>query len=249
MELSEFFLRHNKIALAFSGGTDSAYLLYSGITNGADIHAYFVKSQFQPEFEIADARRLAGELGARLTVIQLDALSNERVAANPANRCYYCKQNIFSALIARARADGYDEIIDGTNASDDALDRPGMRALEEMKVLSPLRECGINKRDVRRLSREAGLFTWDKPSYACLATRIPSGAAITEEKLARIERAESALAALGFIDFRVRLDGDTAKLQMRQEQMPELIKKREEILKALSGDFPNVVMDMKARNI
>ena len=155
MTLNEFFAAHPKCALGFSGGVDSAYLLYAGVQAGADIRPYYIKTAFQPRFERDDALRLAGELGVEVTVLELDALADPRVAANPAERCYYCKQNLFRALKARAAADGYTVLLDGTNASDEAGDRPGMRALRELEVRSPLRECGLTKADIRRLSREA----------------------------------------------------------------------------------------------
>ena len=190
MTLQEFFTEHPKAALGFSGGVDSSYLLYAGIKAGADIRPYFIKTAFQPEFELEDAKRLCAQLGAELHIIKLDALANPDVVKNPANRCYYCKTGLFGTLQARAKADGYTVLLDGTNASDDAGDRPGMKALTEMSVLSPLRLCGLTKAQIREFSREAGLFTWDKPAYACLATRVPTGEAITEALLARVEGAE-----------------------------------------------------------
>ena len=220
MTLNEFFAAHPKCALGFSGGVDSAYLLYAGVQAGADIRPYYIKTAFQPRFERDDALRLAGELGVEVTVLELDALADPRVAANPAERCYYCKQNLFRALKARAAADGYAVLLDGTNASDEAGDRPGMRALRELEVRSPLRECGLTKADVRRLSREAGLPTWDKPAYACLATRIPTGTPLRQDDLARVEEAEAALAALGLRDFRVRLRNGGALVQMTAAQQP-----------------------------
>ena len=186
MTLQEFFTEHPKAALGFSGGVDSSYLLYAGIKAGADIRPYFIKTAFQPEFELEDAKRLCAQLGAELYIIELDALTNPDVVKNPANRCYYCKTGLFGTLQQRAKADGYTVLLDGTNASDDAGDRPGMKALTEMSVLSPLRLCGLSKAQIRELSREAGLFTWDKPAYACLATRVPTGEAITEALLARV---------------------------------------------------------------
>ena len=155
MTLQEFFAENARAAIAFSGGVDSSYLLYAAVQCGADVHAYFAKTAFQPRFELDDARRLAESVGARLTVLELDALSSEDVARNPANRCYYCKQNIFGNLKRAAAEDGFTLILDGTNASDDAGDRPGMRALREMDVRSPLRECGLTKAEIRRLSHEA----------------------------------------------------------------------------------------------
>ena len=156
MTLQEFFAENPRAAIAFSGGVDSSYLLYAAVQCGADVHAYFAKTAFQPQFELDDARRLAESVGAKLTVLELDALSSEDVARNPANRCYYCKQNIFGNLKRAAAEDGFTLILDGTNASDDAGDRPGMRALREMDVRSPLRECGLTKAEIRRLSHEAG---------------------------------------------------------------------------------------------
>ena len=138
-------------------------------------------------------------------------------------------------------------LLDGTNASDDEGDRPGMRALREMAVRSPLRECGITKEQVRQRSKEAGLFTWNKPAYACLATRIPTGQPITGEQLAATERAENYLFSLGFTDFRVRRLGRNAKLQFRQEQMEQVLAHREQILAALKADYDQVWLDLEAR--
>ena len=205
MELSTFFARNPRLALAFSGGVDSSYLLYAAKTAGCDVRAYFIKSPFQPQFELDDAYHLTAMLGVPLKVETVDVLKNSAVAKNPANRCYFCKTALFTRLWELARADGYTLLCDGTNASDDADDRPGMKALGELGVRSPLRECGLTKPEIRRLSKEAGLFTHDKPAYACLATRIPTGTLITETLLNKVERAESALFALGFSDFRVRV--------------------------------------------
>ena len=164
---------------------------------------------------------------------------------NPQNRCYFCKQAIFSALIEAARGDGYTAVMDGTNASDDAGDRPGMRALKELNVLSPLRLCGVTKAQVRAYSREAGLFTWDKPAYACLATRVPAGTAITAELLARVEGAEAALFDMGFTDFRVRVFHGAARLQLPADQLARVVEGREAIRRALAPWFETVLLDLK----
>ena len=245
--LRDFFARHPRLALAFSGGVDSAYLLYAATACGCDVEAFYAHSAFQPEFERRDARRLADALGARMTEIPLDVLSVEAVRQNPADRCYHCKQAIFSALIRAARSRGYMEIMDGTNASDDAGDRPGMRALAELKVLSPLRLCGITKARVREYSRQAGLFTWDKPAYACLATRIPAGTAIEKAMLEKVEAAEAALFDMGFSDLRVRLFHGAARLQLPAGQMERAVAARAEILERLSPWFDAVLLDLKAR--
>ena len=247
MDLATFFRENPRAALAFSGGTDSAYLLCAAVRAGAQVRPYYVKTAFQPAFELADARRLAEELGVALAIVELDVLSAPEVAANPPERCYHCKRAIFTALRQQAEADGYTLLIDGTNASDDAGDRPGMRALGELSVRSPLRECGLTKAEIRRLSQEAGLFPRDKPAYACLATRIPAGRPITAELLERVERAETALHALGFRDFRVRLLGQAARIQLPPEQMAAALERREELLKLLTPEFDGVLLDLAGR--
>lgn len=247
MTLLAFFKENPKAALGFSGGVDSSYLLYAGVQAGADIHPYYIKTAFQPQFELDDAERLCAQLGVPLTVLELDVLKNEAVTANPPDRCYYCKTALFGALSARALADGYTLLLDGTNASDDAGDRPGMRALKELHVCSPLRECGLTKAEIRRLSREAGLFTWDKPAYACLATRIPSGDAITAEKLLATERAEAFLFSLGLTDFRVRNYHGAARLQFPEAQLNAVLAHRAEILQELKKDYPAVLLDLEVR--
>lgn len=248
MTLEAFFKENPKTALAFSGGVDSSYLLYAAVQAGAEVRAYYVKTAFQPEFEYEDAMRLAKQMGAEVTVLRLDALCDPQVAANPANRCYYCKQNIFGSIWRAARADGFSVLLDGTNASDQADDRPGMKALRELKVRSPLREAGLTKAIIREKSRLAGLFTWDKPAYACLATRIPTGETITEEKLTRTEWAESYLMGLGFSDLRVRLLGSCARVQLPKEQQEAFLDRREEILAVLKTRYSGVLLDMEARN-
>ena len=247
MTLQEFFTEHPKAALGFSGGVDSSYLLWAAVNAGADIAPYYIQTAFQPAFELEDAKRLCEQIGVKLNVIQLDALADPRVAANPANRCYYCKVGLFGALRARAKADGYDLLLDGTNASDDAGDRPGMKALREMKVRSPLRECGLTKAMIRQESRKAGLFTWDKPAYACLATRVPTGRTITPELLRRVEGAETALFALGFTDFRVRLYDDAARLQLPEGQLAKAVEQRQAIRQALAPWFDIVLLDTQTR--
>ena len=247
MELREFFDRHPKCALAFSGGTDSALLLCEARRLGADVKAYFVKGPFQPQFELEDARRLARELGAEMEVIETDVLALPEVAENGPRRCYYCKRAIFSLIFERARRDGYDTVIDGTNASDQVDDRPGMQAIAELGVLSPLRMCGVTKAQVRELSAEAGLFTARKPSYACLATRVPTGTAITREALEKVERGEEALREMGFSDLRLRLEGTGARLELPAAQLPAVVQNRERVLEVLLPSFSRVTVDLAGR--
>lgn len=247
MELSDFFADNPQAALAFSGGVDSSFLLYAGMRWGKRVKAYYVRTPFQPEFEYRDALRLARELNAQMEVITRNVLELEEVTANPPGRCYHCKKAIFSAIAEKAQEDGFSLLLDGTNASDQEDDRPGMRALRELSVRSPLRECGLTKDAIRELSRMAGLFTWDKPAYACLATRIPTGTAITEEMLSRTEWAEDYLSGLGFTDFRVRTLGNDAKLQLKARDFPLLLKHRKEITGQLKKRYASVLLDLEER--
>ena len=245
--LRDFFTENKKVALAFSGGVDSSYLLYAAKENGCDIHPYFIKTKFQPEFELEDAKRLAGEMDIELEIVEYDILSQLDVRLNAKDRCYYCKSALFGAIKDAAHSAGIDVIIDGTNASDDYSDRPGMRALEEMGIRSPLRMCGFEKQEIRELCKKAGLFIWDKPAYACLATRIPTGETITAEALGKVEKAEDYLASLGFSDFRVRYFKGAAKIQLKKEQFEKAILLREKILDNLSLYFGDVLLDFKSR--
>ena len=248
MTLQEFFQENPGGALAFSGGVDSAYLLYAAASWGQNWRAYYVKSPFQPDFEWQDALRLAKEQGVPMTTLPVDVLQDPLVAENSLERCYHCKKAIFQRIIEEAKKDGYTLLIDGTNASDDDGDRPGIRALRELSVRSPLRECGLTKGRIRELSREAKLFTWDKPAYACLATRIPTGTALTLPLLERTERGEDALTALGFRNFRVRYLDGRAKIQVTEEQMALALEKRQEILAALRSDYTEVLLDLEVRH-
>lgn len=183
-----------------------------------------------------------------MKTIELNVLADEEVSSNPKNRCYYCKRKIFTAILSAAKADGYTVVMDGTNASDDVNDRPGMKALSELSVRSPLRECGLTKESIRSLSKEAGLFTWDKPAYACLATRIPTGTEITEDLLLRTEMSENYLRTLGFADFRIRLMGDAARLQLKKSQFELLFTRRCEIYDTLRRYYPAVLLDLEVRD-
>ena len=247
MILSDFFLQYKKVAVAFSGGVDSAYLLFAAKFCGTEVRAYYVKSEFQPQFEYEDALRFAAMLDVELSVLKLHVLENMNICENPKERCYHCKRMIFDAIAKAAVADGFSILLDGTNASDDAKDRPGMRALKEFSVYSPLRESGLTKDEIRRLSKEAGLFTWDKPAYACLATRISTGEEITHEKLAAVEAAENFLFSLGFADVRVRIQKKNARIQLSEKDFSRLMENRREVLKEFKKYFDLVTLDLPAR--
>ena len=237
-----------RYGLAYSGGVDSCYLLAELLRQGYDVKAYTILDDLQITRDTDDSVTIAKMLGAEQEIIPINIWDgHDDLRANPWDRCYHCKSMVFGTILEHMRADGRTVLLDGTNASDDAGDRPGMRALRELAVRSPLRECGLTKRDVRMLSRDAGLFTWDKPAYACLATRIPTGQPITARDLAVTEAAESDLFSLGFTDFRVRMVGRSAKIQLPAAQMPGLLEHRQEILQRLGPDYDGVWLDLEGR--
>lgn len=244
MELKDFFRENPRVAVACSGGVDSVFLLHEAKNYAQYVRAYFVKSAFQPEFEQEDAFKSCEEIGVELQVIEVDVLGEKDIYSNPSDRCYYCKKTIFEKIKERAAKDGYDILLEGTNASDDASDRPGMRALAELGVRSPLRECGYTKERIREEAKRAGLFVHNKPSYACLATRIPQGMAITGPLLEKVERAEQKLFELGFSDFRVRVFHGAARIQLPDDQVSLFLKRRAEAETELKKYFDTVLLDI-----
>ncbi|WP_336604126.1 7-cyano-7-deazaguanine synthase [Adlercreutzia mucosicola] len=195
--LEMYLLREPKLAVAFSGGCDSSLLLAAAKLAGCEVHAYLVKTAFQPAFELADARAVADALDVPLTVVEADVLADGAICANPPDRCYRCKRFIFQEVRAAAAADGFTVIVDGTNASDDPARRPGFKALAEAGVVSPLRRAGMTKANVRhvlagleeRFGLAPGALMAAKPSFPCLAVYVPEGEPVTEASLAEAARA------------------------------------------------------------
>jgi uncharacterized protein len=213
------------VAVAFSGGTDSSYLLAVCVdVLGADhVLALTADSPLTPRSELEDARALARKLGVRHVVLPHDDLANPDIAANPPDRCYHCKFSRFEALLAVARAERLTQLVHGENADDAADYRPGSRAAEELGIRAPLREAGLTKADVRTLSRERGLPTWDKPANACLASRFPYGTRLTTEDLGRVEAAEEALGQVWDLrQLRVRDHFPVARLEVPSEEIARL---------------------------
>lgn len=234
-----------RAALAFSGGTDSSFLLWACMKAGADVRPYFVRGNFQTADESEHAAKVASLLGADLKVIDIDTLSFSEVAANTPDRCYLCKKNVFTLIKEISESDGRLRVIDATNASDDPASRPGMRALRELGVVSPLRECGLTKPTVRMLSKEAGLDNWNVPSNSCLATRIPTGTRITADALEQVERTEMKLRAFGLMDFRVRSFGDTAKLEIVPAEQSFVDGHISEISEMILEDYQSVIFGVR----
>jgi uncharacterized protein len=208
-------------AVAFSGGVDSSFLCAAAVDAlGGRAVAVTIVSPMLPRREIDDAKRIAERVGIEHVLLRSGGIEDD-VAPNGADRCYHCKKHEFGAIIDYAKTRNIAAVLDGTNADDEGDYRPGMRAIAELGVISPLREAGLTKAEIRALSKERSLPTWDKPAFACLASRVPYGEPIDEEKLAQIERAEAVLMDAGFRQVRVRRHGIPGGALARIEVAPE----------------------------
>ncbi len=213
-----------KTAIAFSGGVDSTFLLKTAyVAMGDDVLAIIGKTVSVPNREYLEAVSFCRSLGVQHTVIGIDQMSIEGFADNPPERCYLCKKALFTAFLKEAASRGFGCVAEGSNMDDLGDYRPGLKALSELGIRSPLREAGLTKADVRSLSRELDLPTWKKPSFACLATRIPCGEEVTEDKLHMVEEAEECLFDLGFTQVRVRHHGEIARIEVEKEEMIKLL--------------------------
>lgn len=223
--LHEIIAALSSVAVAYSGGTDSAYLLAVclDVLGAEQVLALTADSPLTSRAELADAVNLAKKLGARHRVLPSDDLSNADIVANPPDRCYHCKFSRFDQLIEIAYLEGFAHLLHGENADDVADYRPGSLAAEELGVRAPLREAGLTKADVRALSKERGLPSWDKPANACLASRFPYGTPLTTEGLARVEAAEEALRQIwGLRQLRVRDHYPVARIEAPPEEIARL---------------------------
>lgn len=204
-----------KLVVAFSGGVDSTFLLrVAHDVLKSNVIAVTARSSTYPEREYKEAAQYIKSLGAKHVVIVSEELEIEGFSKNPVNRCYFCKKELFTKIRKIAEENGIGYVADGSNVDDLGDYRPGMTAVQELSVVSPLREAGMTKEDVRILSKELGLPTWDKPAFACLSSRFPYGQEITPEKLAMVDKAEQYLLDLGFRQVRVRHHGEIARIEV-----------------------------------
>jgi uncharacterized protein len=207
--------------VAFSAGVDSTLLLRVCADElGQQAVAVTAVSESYPSHELAQAKRLARDIGARLILVETHELEDEHYASNPTNRCFYCKQELFSTIFPIAHREGLATVVYGANTDDTGDYRPGMQAAREMGARAPLLEAGMGKPEIRALSRYLGLETWDKPAFACLSSRIPYGERVTEEKLQQIDRAEAFLYEEGFRQVRVRHHGEVARIEVPPADLP-----------------------------
>lgn len=225
MEKDKLYILQNilkdmeSVVVAFSGGVDSTFLLkVAKDTLKDNVLAVTASSSTFPEREMKEAIAFAKDINVRHMVIRSEELEIDGFSSNPKDRCYYCKKELFSKMQSIARENGFKFVVDGANSDDTGDYRPGMRASRELGVRSPLLEAGFTKKDIRILSKEMGLPTWDKPSFACLSSRVPYGQEITKEKLNMIEMAEQYLLDMGFKQVRVRHHGDIARIEVSPEE-------------------------------
>lgn len=234
--------------LAFSGGVDSAYLLHEARkVLGDHVLPVTLKLASVPEREIADAVSFCRERKISHRVLPLNQFAVPGFTDNPPDRCYLCKHALFASLVRLAEGEGFAQVIDGTNLDDASQYRPGLRALAELCIRSPLREAGLRKEDIRALSKEEGLPTWSKPAFACMATRFRYREGITGEKLSMVEAAEDFLFREGFAQFRVRFyDGDMARIEVPPADLPRLFGLRDQLVPALKAlGFRYITLDLE----
>ncbi len=247
-DLKEYLKSLGGVAVAVSGGVDSSFLLKAAKEALGDrVIAVTATSEFHPKRELNEAKDLCEHLGVRQIFCSSGAMEMPEFLKNPPDKCYLCKKELFEKICAIAERNGFSYVAEGSNMDDTGDYRPGMRAIRELCVLSPLQRAGLYKHEIRQLSKKLGLSSWDKPSFACLATRFVYGEPITSEKISMVGAAEQLLLDLGFSQVRVRMHGQMARIEVTLEEMDRLLddKVRQQIytkLKALG--FSYVTLDL-----
>ena len=235
------------VAVAFSGGVDSTFLLKAAkdaLGNGAA--AVTVRSRLIPANELCEAEDFCKRENIKQIICDVEPLDIKGFSENPINRCYICKKEIFGIIKKTAEENGAKAVVEGSNLDDNGDYRPGMKAIRELGVLSPLQTAGFTKREIREMSEKLGLPTWNKPSFACLASRFAYGEEITAEKLKQVENAERILRVSGFKQFRVRIHGDIARIEILPDEFEKLLAIRENLYKDMKAlGFSYVTIDLQ----
>lgn len=246
--LKEYLRSLGRVAVAFSSGVDSTFLLkVAHDVLGDNAVAVTATSCSFPKREFDEAASFCAENGIKQITVVSNELDIPEFRKNPTNRCYLCKSELFKKIISLAKENGIEYVCEGSNVDDMRDYRPGMKAVAELGIKSPLRECGLSKDEIRALSKEMDLPTWDKPSFACLASRFAYGEEINEKKLSMVENAEQFLLDMGFKQFRVRIHGENlARIEVLPADLQALLSKREEVTKHLRElGFAYVTMDLE----
>lgn len=222
--LQDTLRTYGTLAVAFSGGVDSCFLLKTAqLVLGERVLALTVDSVFVPRDELNETIAFCRDYGIRQILVQVDVLSIPEVVGNPPDRCYHCKRALFQRMKEIAHREGFRLLAEGSNTDDDSDYRPGRRAVAELEILCPLKDAGLNKAEIRELSRQLGLAGWNKPSQACLASRVPYEEALSEEKLGAIEQAEKLLHSLGFRQCRVRAHRTLARIEIPPDDFERIL--------------------------
>ncbi|MCR4989428.1 MAG: ATP-dependent sacrificial sulfur transferase LarE [Lachnospiraceae bacterium] len=237
--LEEYIRELGSLAVGFSGGVDSSFLLAVACeVLGDKAIAVICVDESVPERELTDARSFCKERGITILSCTVDPMQDEEYRHNGPDRCYFCKHRIFTEIIRIAKENGIGYVAEGSNMDDIGDYRPGLRAVSELSVKSPLRECGFYKKEIREVSKAMGLPTWSKPAYACLASRFVYGEEITKEKLRMIDLAEQYLIEQGFLEERVRLHGNLARIEVPPKDIPDIA--RDEVRNAIYERFKEI---------